>query len=650
MFSFFENLCFLAPSGILLTVPPSLQPSFSTKSTSTTSQQLISVDQSKKLLTVIAGHTVVIECLVDQSRPPTNVTASSENNNLDIFSISQEKLKQEYLSINSNKKNWASRLIQPSENLPQLVISEPETNTFKTTARYTFVPDTRNQDDIISCNGKFWEVFSKTKNIKNDYKLNVLSKPVVKTIIEKTSIIENLSLNIDCEIKSANPEIKSLSIVANDKQNGNKIILAEKKGSFDESPSFNVKILRNFNSLSCQAENEVGLSENSQEHKINVFFGPEPREALQHHNNNKTEFTRTIEIKSGQALSLSCEELFESSPPPQLKIEQYLLSSAEVDDSGVYECTAFNTETKKRATIFNNLQVHGVPKVKSLTLQKLSDSKDDSDNNLFCDYVAFPAPTEVLMKMVNVATGQQHILNKNEDEDSTSSRYSLAEVKQIIAAHEEKNKNNNENGSGVGENQRIYSVECRVRNVHGEHYITQEFDFSEENSSFILHVAIGTLITIGFVIFLTLLLIYFKNKIISKDQGSFNCGDSGKNSDKSLISGGNSNFYKPNSKKSSTTGKTSQNSSLYESDGQITGNSGFGSSSKNAYQYDDHSCSITDDCDILNKEISSECSHQLLGTRSSSSNEGSGTQATGSNGSSSNRDDGYYTDGHHAKG
>ena len=67
-----------------------------------------------------------------------------------------------------------------------------------------------------------------------------------------------------------------------------------------------------------------------------------------------------------------------------------------------------------------------------------------------------------------------------------------------------------------------------------------------------------------------------------------------------------------------------------------------------AYQYDAHSCSITDDDLLLNKD-NSECSHQLLGTRSSSSQDGSGSQPVTCNGSSSNRDDGYYTDNHHAE-
>jgi len=579
----------------------------------------------------------VIECLVDQSRPPTNVTASSES--LDLFSISQDNLKQDYLHSKSNSQSPAilSKFIQNSGNLAQLVISEPGTNTFKTTSRYTFVADPVNQNSLLTCNGQFWEVFSKTGEIKNDYKLNVLSKPVVATRIDKTKVVENSAIHVSCDIKSANPGVKSVSVIASDKNDEN-VVLAEKSDFND--PNFEVKLLRNFKTVFCQAKNEVGSSENGPAHKIDVFFGPEPNEPLASkfssesaNESTTTQFQRTIEIKSGQALSLNCAQLFESSPPPQVNIQKYSLKSAKVNDSGVYECTAYNAETKKSVTIFNNLQVHGAPLVKSLSL----------DSELFCDYVSYPEPSEVLIKLTNLATGVEQVLGaeidenyENEKNDKTgkkhqesstepSGRYSLAEVKQFIATNEE-NFSKNEKISDMN----IYSVECRVRNVHGEHYISQEFDFSEENNSFILHVAIGSLITIGFAVFLTLLLIYFRNKILSKDQGSFNCGDSGKASDKSLIS--------------HSTKKSSQNSSLYESDGQITGNSAVsGVIAKHAYQYDDQSCSITDGEDILLVKDTSECSHNLvLGTRSSSSNEESGQIAS----NSSNRDDGYYTDGH----
>jgi len=614
------------PSGILLTVPASLQPNSG-------SNHLISVDQSKKLVTVVAGHTIVVECLVDQSRPPTNVTASSES--LDLFSISQKNLKDDYLnSATSNGQSSAilSKFIQNSGDLAQLVISEPGTNTFKTTSRYTFVADPVNQNSLLTCSGQFWEVFSKTGRIQNDYKLNVLSKPVVATRIDKTKVVENSAIHVSCDIKSANPRVKSVSVIASDKNDEN-VVLAEKSDfnspTFD--PNFEVKLLRNFKTVFCQAENEVGSSENTPAHKIDVFFGPEPNEPLASKFSSEsandpsttTEFQRTIEIKSGQALNLNCAQLFESSPPPQVNIQKYSLKSAKVNDSGVYECTAYNSETKKSVTIFNNLQVHGAPVVKSLSL----------DSELFCDYVSYPEPSEVLIKLTNSATGVERVLGAEIDENEKNdemaknkklSSYSLAEVKQFIATNED-NFSKNEKISDMN----IYSVECRVRNVHGEHYISQEFDFSEENNSFILHVAIGSLITIGFAIFLTLLLIYFKNKILSKDQGSFNCGDSGKASDKSLIS--------------HSTKKSSQNSSLYESDGQITGNSAVSGIVKNAFQYDDQSCSITDGEDVLLVKDTSECSHNLiLGTRSSSSNEESGQIAS----NSSNRDDGYYTDGH----
>ena len=173
------------------------------------------------------------------------MTASSES--LDLFSISQENLKRDYL--NSTSSAILSKFIQNSGDLAQLVISEPGTNTFKTTSRYTFVADLDNQNTLLTCNGQFWEVFRKTGQIQNDYELNVLSKPVVATRIDRTKVVENSAVHVNCDIKSANPGVKSLSVIASD-ENGENVVLAE-KNDFDD-PVFEVKLLQGgFTKMSC---------------------------------------------------------------------------------------------------------------------------------------------------------------------------------------------------------------------------------------------------------------------------------------------------------------------------------------------------------------------------------------------------------------
>merc|ERR1712176_661891 len=95
-------------------------------------------------------------------------------------------------------------------NIKPVAFSGRNVTFYNTTTSYLMVPNDSMQNRQIQCLSDFPYGNSdsdsnRNQNLNQVYTINVLSKPVVKTIINQKSVIENQNISVSCQILSGNP-------------------------------------------------------------------------------------------------------------------------------------------------------------------------------------------------------------------------------------------------------------------------------------------------------------------------------------------------------------------------------------------------------------------------------------------------------------
>merc|ERR1712176_368623 len=129
-------------------------------------------------------------------------------------------------------------------NIKPVAFSGRNVTFYNTTTSYLMVPNDSMQNRQIQClsdfpgNSNSNSDSNQNINLNQVYTINVLSKPVVKTIISQKSVIENQNISVSCQILSGNPlEILEYRLI----NNFNQVIQKNTNNGDQPDPNFIIK-------------------------------------------------------------------------------------------------------------------------------------------------------------------------------------------------------------------------------------------------------------------------------------------------------------------------------------------------------------------------------------------------------------------------